>query len=651
MSIQVFGQGAVQSAYPSYVFIDIRTPPDGNGSTVLVWPNTYIDLPFTDSVTGIFHQVAAANIKVNTAGMNVNTITMPDATQTSIGQTIIMVNAGASAFNVLANDGITVIAIVPISDVNHANTVWFLLTDNTTSNGTWTVVTFGAGTSSSSAIDLAGNGLTAIAGKLNTNVPVIVTGAVPTINTTFRAKLVSYTGGTNTLRLPLINPVASVPAGFYFSLTNQGSGTLTVVPGEPITPGSPRISGAEQLLVQIGQSLTFIPDGTNWQTLGFGLNQLPSETVNTITVSTIIGSRTLTELEASSIIQVFQGALPSNITIYFPSDVNNWFIYNNTTNNFSLTVQLSNGAGGGTGTSFIVPQGSIQLFYSDGGSLFISNTALSLIDGTETVPAISFLSSPNTGMYYEPASPAIGFTFDGVLAGYFSKAVGTGTSVSAISTGGISTQVLTTDTEGGISFNDNLVMSMNLTGSATFPTGPLTLSTGQVLIPDGTDTAPSYSFESNLYTGLYKVSDGVLGISAKRLGSGSNIAQFFSGSPGTITSGVMSLISSGGTAFQFVSDNTVGSIGIDNIEAIHVNNIGGVSLPAAPLPIGSGGTNAITQPAAINNIMPAATVNGTLSYFDGVTWVILSPPAAGTYYLKITSGGVGTGGTPFWSLT
>jgi hypothetical protein len=49
--------------------------------------------------------------------------------------------------------------------------------------------------------------------------------------------------------------------------------------------------------------------------------------------------------------------------------------------------------------------------------------------------------------------------------------------------------------------------------------------------------------------------------------------------------------------------------------------------------------------------MPAATVNGTLSYFDGVTWVILSPPAAGTYYLKITSGGVGTGGTPFWSLT
>lgn len=93
MPIQVFGAGAVQTAYVSYLALDLSL-----GSVQLVWPTSYVDVPYTQN--GINYNVLAASMSVNTAMGNTNTMTLPDATMASGGQNFIITNTGASAFDV-----------------------------------------------------------------------------------------------------------------------------------------------------------------------------------------------------------------------------------------------------------------------------------------------------------------------------------------------------------------------------------------------------------------------------------------------------------------------------------------------------------------------------------------------------------------------
>lgn len=416
MPFQLFSRGAVQAAYPSYVFIDISPSEPiatGHGSTILVWPTTYINVPYVDPVTNKFHQVAAANIEVYTDNLNVNTITMPDATKTSIGQTITMINSGLSSFNVLADDGETIIANVPISDDDHANTVWFLLADNSTTNGVWIPVTFGAGTSQVTAGTLAGNGLTAISGKLDTEIPIILHDTIPTIDSSYRAKEVIWLGNfAASITLPLIN---SVPAGFYLSFNNQSpTNSLIIDPGEAGTT----IDGLTTFTLDQSRSLTIISDGHDWWTLGYGASPNPIITVNALDVS---GSSNinLNFLQATSNIQIYNGTLTGNITVFFPiNKAGFWFIQNNTTGPYQLSVQIF----GPVGPSYIVPQGNNQVFYTDGGDngLILSPSALfpkiiSLINGNSANPALSFVSNPGSGMFYSPSGQFIGFSNNGIL--------------------------------------------------------------------------------------------------------------------------------------------------------------------------------------------------------------------------------------------
>src|SRR6478609_6662050 len=98
MAFQVFGGGAVQSAYVSYILLDIEgtNPPLNDHNIQLVWPDSYIDVPFTSG--GITYNTIAKYMNVLTGIANPYTITLPDATQTSVGQEFIITNVGASTF-------------------------------------------------------------------------------------------------------------------------------------------------------------------------------------------------------------------------------------------------------------------------------------------------------------------------------------------------------------------------------------------------------------------------------------------------------------------------------------------------------------------------------------------------------------------------
>jgi hypothetical protein len=74
--------------------------------------------------------------------------------------------------------------------------------------------------------------------------------------------LLLWQTGTGAMNLPAI---ASVPAGFYISINNEGTGILTVT-------GDATIDNNANIAVSQGQSLSIISDGTKWWTLGFGQN-------------------------------------------------------------------------------------------------------------------------------------------------------------------------------------------------------------------------------------------------------------------------------------------------------------------------------------------------------------------------------------------
>src|SRR6267154_2172665 len=149
MPVTVFGGGAVQTAYVSFTALNITA-----NSITLVWPTSYFDVPSV--VAGIHYDVLSASMTVNDGLANVNTITLPDATESSVGSNFIITNVGLSSFRLLKSDGME---LITVPNTALANSYWVQLTDNSTSAGLWQFVQFGAGTFQAQASTLAGNGL------------------------------------------------------------------------------------------------------------------------------------------------------------------------------------------------------------------------------------------------------------------------------------------------------------------------------------------------------------------------------------------------------------------------------------------------------------------------------------------------------------
>ena len=512
MSIQVFGGTAVQSAYISYLSLDITA-----NDLTLVWPDAYVNVPYTDPGPPVVHYNSTAAYMNVVTGGTPHTITLPDATLNSVGQSFIITNIGTNPFNLLKSDGSL------LATINNGLSLYFLLTANTLPGpipdpaGTWSIVTFGAGTSAIIAAALAGYGLIATGdNKLNTSVPVGSYNTIPVIDATFRAKLIVWTGGAATLPLPLID---SVPAGFFVSFNNQSASQITIQPGE----GGTLISGQPTQTVSNNQSLTIISDGTNWWTLGFG-QKASGISINNLNVTTGPGypgvpSYTLSAAQASNFIQEYSGVLQVNTTVYFPVEPGSWVISNSTNANYNLVVQLA----GPTGLSYIIPQGTTQEFVSDGTTMFPTQTSLLAANGSATVPTIAFGTTPVNapGFYYNSAGNQISIVNEGNSLADFKI------------------DVFTTTTD--------------------------------FIVNDPTSVSPF----------------------------------------------IISVGSNNNTKLSY-----------NLIEFMNISSTGVVTLPAAPLPIGSGGTNAITQPAAAINVLPPA-VAGNMLFFNGTNWVVVAPGTAG----------------------
>lgn len=379
MPIYTNDTGAVQTAYVGYKAYVLTA------NLRLYWPSSYQDSA----------DVVAAYMEVSPSAAGLS-ITLPDAREVSVGQNFIISNIGAHSFNLLTLTGITTWTL----GVGEA--YYFILKDNTTADGIWHDLTFGAGTSSATASSLDGYGLNARAllpgneSLLNTQIRIKNINASP-YNVTIEdyTSMLVWTGGTGSIILPKVvaNPAAmdECPPFYYISVNNSGTGQINVTP----QPGV-GIQGSLSLPVAIGQTLTVVAVGTpitvngiasSWFTLGFGQQNTTGVTVLNKDVSGA-GTVDLTVAETSNLIQRYFGTLSGARLITFPANAGEWFIYNNTTGAFALQIQLA----GALGTIYTVAQNSRAIFYSDGASLYNIPTDI----GSGTVTLVSAAS--NTGL-------------------------------------------------------------------------------------------------------------------------------------------------------------------------------------------------------------------------------------------------------------
>jgi hypothetical protein len=388
--VNPFTGQTIQPSQVGYESLTIAT------DTILQWP-----------VNGNDNLVVANIIDVTASVANLK-LYLPAATQVSVGQSVLINNIGATTFTVVKSDGTT------ISAITSGISKYIYLTNNATTAGTWTSVTFGAGTSAANAATLAGYGLTALSTTLNQAYGVVTYYSNTTLAAADRAEFAVWAGGVGAFTLP---SAASVGNNWFCMVANNGSGILTLTP-----QGTDTINGNASQQLQLTESLVIVSNGSGWNTFGYGRSNAFAYTQLALNVTG--GTLTLTSPQASNTIQGYSGILTSNQIVVVPSTVQLYTVTNTTTGAFSFTMQTAV-IGGAT---VVVPQGNSLVLICDGTNVYnaasgsaSSITALTLGNGSLAVPSLKFSGDANSGLYL-PSSGTLGFVIGNALAGSFTAA-------------------------------------------------------------------------------------------------------------------------------------------------------------------------------------------------------------------------------------
>jgi hypothetical protein len=370
---------------------------------------SYSAVALTTSITLSWPEETSTNVNLATRIMDVTpsagsfNITLPDADKSGTGNTILFNNKGSYTFTVLNASGTQVGTIA-------SGQLWQVyLTDNTTANGAWQLLQYGATTSSANASALAGTGIVAVGAVLSQSVPITTFNSNYTAGDTDRARMYNWTGAGGTLVLP--DPTA-VGDNWFLYLRNSGSGQVDVN-----TPGSVQIDGATTLAFQPGESAIIASDGTNFYTIGFGQSSTFAFDYTVINAAGS-GDLTLSGAQLNRVAYRFTGALTAARNIIIPATVQQYWIDNRTTGAYTFTVKVA----GTTGIVLVTNERGI--FYCDGSELLDADTAavgfpISVAQGgtgaTSAGAALINLGGTSTGVaLFEATNQAAAWTALGV---------------------------------------------------------------------------------------------------------------------------------------------------------------------------------------------------------------------------------------------
>lgn len=386
---------------PTYVnpFTGLTVSPSTvSYETLSLTANTTLEWP----INGNDNTPASSIIDVTATSSGTSTgwlLELPPATQVSTGQSIIIRNVGSQLFTVTDNGGNTIVA------VSSGIAEFIFLTDNTTVNGIWASVVFGAGTSNANAGALAGYGLTAIGLTLNQAYNVTNYYSSSALTSASRAQFEVWAGGVGAFTLP---SAATVGNNWFTIIRNSGTGVLTLTPS-----GTDTIDSNASMQLQLTESVVVVSNGsTGFNTYAYGRSNSFAFTQLAQVVTG--GTLTLTAAQGANIIQEYSGALTSNQIVVLPSTVQLYSLQNGTTGAYTLTFKTA-----GIGSTVTVGQGQTAFVVCDGTNVYstTSNTSSSftsatLAPGSVTAPSLNFLGNTTTGLYL-PASNQIGFAVNG----------------------------------------------------------------------------------------------------------------------------------------------------------------------------------------------------------------------------------------------
>lgn len=327
-----------------------------------VYPSeiTYSALTLTADVVLSWPEETSTNENLATRIMDVVassgglSIWLPAANKTGTGNTILFNNRGSQTVTIRDATGIQVVTIAP-------STLWQVyLASNSTAAGTWRALQYGAAVSQTNASSLAGTGIVAVGTLLSQSVPVTAFNNDYTAGLQDRARMFNWTGAAGTLTLP---DATAVGDNWFIYLRNSGSGAVLADP-----PGLILIDGIANLSFQPGESAIIVSDGSNFFTIGFGQSATFAFDYTVINIPGT-GAYTLTGSELNRVAYRFTGALTGNRTVVVPATVQQYWVDNQTTGAYTLTIEPS---GGGAG--FVIAQGERAILYCDGTDVLNAST-------------------------------------------------------------------------------------------------------------------------------------------------------------------------------------------------------------------------------------------------------------------------------------
>lgn len=332
---EVFGGNNIAPAGPTYLSLVPM-----NADVTLEWP---VEEALTDLVVANIIDVQAS-----APGLAIH---LPSAELASTGYVSLFNNIGADNVNVEDSTGGVIVSLAP-------GTVWQIyLIDNSTPAGAWRIFQFGASVSTAVAAALAGSGLTAKGTQLATNWVIVPQGADYVIVDADRARVEQYTGGVGTFTLPL---PATVGGGWYVGIKNSGSGNLTLAaPG-----GGSTIDGAATVTFAPGESGLVVTDGNNFFVLFHGGGSSGTGFSYIVINAAGSGNLVLAGAQLNQIGYRFTGVLTGARNIVVPNTAQEYWVDNETTGAFTLTVGTAAQIGGAGGV--IVPQGNQKILQCDG---------------------------------------------------------------------------------------------------------------------------------------------------------------------------------------------------------------------------------------------------------------------------------------------
>lgn len=373
-------------------------------------------------VNGLATNDAAARIMNLTANASGRKLYMPPANQTSVGSDALITVVASNDVDIVSYNGNA------ICTVEVGKSQYIYITNNSTEDGTWGVIAFGATTSNANAATLAGYGLVASSNTLNQSHPTSGATDGQTFSGVDRAQTLIWNGGAGSGTLPV---ATSLGDNWFMLFKNNGSGTYTLN-----CSGSDEIDGAISKDFAPNESAFIVCTGSTYVTVGYGVSNQFAFTALVKPVTT--GTYTLTNSEASSTIQQFIGTLTGNVVVVYPQVVNLYVVSNQcTAGGYTLTIKTS-AVGAAT---VVVPAGQQATLICDGTNFFNANTvnigatAIALTNGTAALPSLNFSAESSTGMY-RPGAGQIGFSVLGTnvitISASGLSVTGTGTFTSGI---------------------------------------------------------------------------------------------------------------------------------------------------------------------------------------------------------------------------